>query len=153
MTRVRSIAAIWLIVVAGILGPSIVGVRVVLGTDLLERFAPWSSVAPDDVVIANPLVGDTVDSLAPSRALFRDRLLDGDLAPKVNGYDLGGTALATTPNYGFYSPLNLSYWVLPPWYAPIVAKILELIAATGFMFLFLRRLRLSRSSALVAGLI
>jgi hypothetical protein len=153
MTRVRSIAAIWLIVVAGILGPSIVGARVFLGTDLLERFAPWASVPPDDVVIANPLVGDTVDSLAPSRALFQDRLLDGNVAPKVNGYDLGGTALATTPNYGFYSPLNLPYWVFPSWFAPVIAKILELIAATGFMFLFLRRLELSRSSALVAGLV
>jgi hypothetical protein len=151
MTRVRSIAAIWLIVVVGILGPSIVGARVFLGTDLLERFAPWSSVAPDNVTISNPLVGDTVDG--PSDVLFHERLHDGELAPLWNGYALGGRPLASVPNQALYSPMNAPNWVLPPWYAPIISKIIELVAATGFTYLFLRRLKLSRASALIAGLI
>lgn len=151
MTRLRAIALIWLIVVVGVLGPSIVGARVFLGTDLLEQFAPWASVPPDNVRVSNPLVGDTVDG--PSRALFHDRISQGDIAPLWNGYTLGGRPLASVPSQGFYSPMNAPYWALPPWYAPVAAKVIELMAATGFMYLFLRRLDLTRSSSLIAGLI
>src|SRR5665811_676094 len=89
----------------------------------------------------------------PTRSLFRERLAAGDIAPLWHGYALGGRPLAALPNHGFYSPLNLPFWIVPLWYAPVLAKVLELLAGIGLMFLFLRRLGLARSSSLIAGLI
>ncbi|MFC2153523.1 hypothetical protein ACFLQ7_02700, partial [Actinomycetota bacterium] len=151
MTRFRWVLAILVITVVGILAPSLVGARVFLGTDLLEAFSPWSTEAPDDVVVTNPLVGDTVDSL--QRVLLSDRLRAGDMAPLWDGHVHGGQPVASVPTHALYSPFNIGVWVLPAWYAPITAKALELFAAIGFMYLFLRRLGLARFSAALAGFV
>ncbi|MGH2677757.1 MAG: hypothetical protein ACRDHB_05295, partial [Actinomycetota bacterium] len=61
--------------------------------------------------------------------------------------------LGTVPDEGTFGPLNLPYRVVPLWYAPGLAKLLELGVAAGFTFLFLRRLGLGRSAAILGGLV
>ena len=151
MTRFRWVMAILTITVVGILAPSLAGARVFLGTDLLEAFSPWSTEAPDDVDITNPLIGDTVD--AQLRVLMSERLRSGDMTPLWDGHVHGGQQAASLPNHSLYSPLNIGNWILPAWYAPVVAKLLELAAAIGFTFLFLRRVGLSRFASALAGLV
>jgi len=95
------------VVVLG-LGASLVG----MGTDSLESFAPWRSAPPDGVVVTNRLVGDTIDTVMPTRAVFRDGLYNGEIAG-WDSYPIGGVPLASVPNSAVFSPLNIGYWVLP----------------------------------------
>jgi hypothetical protein len=57
------------------------------------------------------------------------------------------------PDTGSLSPLNLPYLLLPLWYAPGAAKLLEMAVAIGFMYLFLRRVGLGKPASSVGGLI
>src|SRR5262249_37667039 len=50
-------------------------------------------------------------------------------------------------------PLNLPYWLVPLWYAPGLAKLLELVVAIGASYLFLRRIGLGRPAGLAGGLV
>ncbi|MFD0744049.1 YfhO family protein [Phytohabitans flavus] len=96
-------------------------------------------------------MGDTVDSAIPSAWLFGDAIKDGEFA-SWNPYVLGGTPLGGTPNTAVTSPVALPFWFLPAWLAPAIMKLLEIIAAVGGTFLFLRLLRLGRAAALLGGL-
>ncbi len=49
--------------------------------------------------------------------------------------------------------MNLPYWIVPFWYAPGLAKLLEMAVAIGFTFLYLRRIGLGKPAGLVGGLI
>ena len=154
MSRSRLIAisvGAAVVISIGILAPSLVGARVFHATDLLERYAPWSETQPDGVKVTNPLVSDTVDG--PTRFTIRDRAAGGELLPLWEGRILGGVELGSIPNSSLMSPLNLPYRVLPPWYAPALVKLLELAAAIGFSYLYLRRITLGATAAALGGLI
>jgi hypothetical protein len=88
----------------------------------------------------------------PTWAEFRRRVASGHF-PLWTPYPSGGVPLGTLPYSGFLSILSLPYLVLPLWYAPAAAKLLEMATAAGFTFLFLRRLGLGRAASLVGGLI
>jgi len=79
-------------------------------------------------------------------------LKDGLTGGQWDPYMSGGTPLAATPNYALASPLTIPYYVLPTWLAPAYERLLEIIVAVGGCFLFLRRLGLSRPTAVTAGL-
>ena len=49
--------------------------------------------------------------------------------------------------------MNLTYVALPVSYAPGAGKVVEMLVAAGFTFLFLRRLRLGRPAAVLGGMI
>ena len=154
MTRSRLVAiavGAAVVVSVGILAPSITGVRVFHATDLLERRAPWFETEPDGVQVTNPLVSDTVDG--PIRFTLRDRTADGEPLPLWEGRILGGIPLGSVPNSSLASPLNIPYRVVSPSYAPGLVKLLELIAAIGFTFLFLRKVGLGAIAAVLGGLI
>jgi Bacterial membrane protein YfhO len=133
------------------IGTPLLGLRVFHGTDLLLDRTPWRVTPPGDVQASNPVVQDTVSTFMPLHAEVRRRLLDGDF-PMWTALPAGGLPLGTVPDEGTFGPLNLPYRVAPLWYAPGLAKLLELGVAAGFTFLFLRRLGLGRPAAVLGGL-
>jgi hypothetical protein len=147
---------VWAVVVAaltvcGSIGVPLLGLRVFHGTDLLQAFPPWSrhgaSVQP-----TNELISDTVDNEVPTHLEYRRRVFRGDL-PLWNPYPSGGRPLGSVPDVGSASPLHLPYLLAPASYAPGLVKLLEMAAATGFTFLFLRRVGLDRTPSVAAGVI
>ncbi|HYT80304.1 MAG TPA: YfhO family protein [Actinomycetota bacterium] len=144
----------WLIVAVTLcvsIGLPLVGTRVFFPADLLQRFHPWKDQTPPGYRIANPLLTDPVDATMPTRAESRSRILKGDY-PMWAPESTGGGPLGTVPNSSM-SPLELPYLVLPLWYAPALVKLLEMVAAVLFTYLFARRIGLGRIPASVGGLI
>ncbi|MCW2501030.1 MAG: Protein of unknown function, rane YfhO [Frankiales bacterium] len=141
-----------LLVYVPLLGPSLVGARTFVETGLVLRFEPWSTEAPlkdqQHVTIAH----DTLDFYLPKMSVFADHLKHGDLAT-WEPYAAGGGPLGTVPEAATLSPLSLPYWVLPLEYAPGFVRLLEVLVAVGFMYLFLRRLKLPPGPALLGGML
>jgi hypothetical protein len=147
------LAVAGLLLVAGTIGPPLVGRGVFLPTDALSSAYPWR--ATQDPVAANYAhhgeVGDTVDTIFPSRALFAEAARDGDFlgwAP----WSAGGTALGGTGAVATLSPTQLLFVALPTWYAPAAVKVLQMAVAIGFTYLFCRRLGVDRLAAGFGGL-
>jgi len=134
------------------LGQAVVGAVTLLDVNLLTRFAPWQAFHGQDILTTNICRGDTVDNVMPSIAEIRSRLFRGDF-PGWSAASVGGFPLAGLPNFGQFSPLSLPYYVLPLWLAPAFVKLAEFVVAIGGMTLFLRRLRLSVASGILAGIV
>jgi len=134
------------------LGQALVGFVTLLDVNLLTRFAPWQALHGQDTLTTNICRGDTVDTILPSIAETRSRLFRGDF-PGWSASSVGGFPLAGLPNFGQFSPLSLPYYVMPLWLAPAFVKLGEFAIAIGGMTLFLRRLRLSVASGLLAGIV
>ncbi len=146
---------VWVIVTVTLclsIGPPLIGIRVFFPADLLQGFHPWKDQTPPGYRIANPLLSDPVNSVMPTRAEYRSRILNADY-PMWAPEGIGGGPLGTVPNDGMLSPLELPYLLFPLWYAPALAKLLELVVAVLFTYLFARRIGLAKTSAAVGGLI
>jgi hypothetical protein len=149
---VRWLLAVAIVVTVVSIGLPLIGIRVFLGTDGLEDFAPWRDTKPYVVRSTNNILGDTYDSGMPVHIEFRRQLSHGHF-PKWMSLTSGGAPLGVIPDGGTLSPLNIPYLILPLWYAPAAAKLLEMLAAIGFTFLFLRRIGLSRAAGVLGGLV
>jgi hypothetical protein len=141
-----------LVTVVVAIGSPLFGVRAFHASDLVLNRAPWRSFAPDGFEVTNPLVSDTVDGYLPMHAELRRQLFEGTF-PMWTTFPSGGQPLGSVPDDGLLSPMNLPYWIVPLWYAPGLAKLIELCVAVGFTFLFLRRIGLDRPAGIVGGLI
>ena len=147
----------WVGLLAGLavvvsIGTPLIGLRVFHASDVLQLYAPWHDSSAVETKPVNGQITDTVDSVVPVRAELHRRVLDGDL-PLWDPYPNGGTPLVSVPHSGGLSPLTLPYLILPTWYAPAIAKLVEMTVAIGFTFLFLRRVGVGRPAALLGGLI
>lgn len=145
-------AAIALFALLGI-GSPLLGQSVFAGTNDLVTGSPYREL-PEfaGTESTNTYLDDTWDSAIPNTVAFADQLRDGDIAA-WNPYVTGGVPLGATPNYALASPLTLPYYLLPVWYAPGIAKLLEIIVAVGATYLFLRRLGLRAGTGLLGGLV
>lgn len=95
---------------------------------------------------------DTFDYYMPAIAEIKRSLFAGHF-PTWAPYEVGGAPLASLPNHGALSPMSLPYLILPLWLAPAYVKLLEFAVAIGGMVLFLRRIGVSRTSGLLAGVV
>jgi hypothetical protein len=129
----------------------LMGLRVFFPSDLLLAFDPWRSEAPESVTPSHGLLWDPVDAVMPQRAEATRRILQADF-PLWDAYTAGGSPLAAGPE-GTFGPLNLPFLLSPLWFAPALSKLLEMVVAGGFTFLFLRRIGLARPAALIGGLV
>lgn len=134
------------------LGKALVGGITLLDVNLLTRYAPWKALHGQGTLTTNICRGDTVDSVMPSIAEIRSRIFRGDF-PGWSASSVGGYPLAGLPNFGQFGPLALPYYVLPLWLAPAFVKLGEFAVAIVGMTLFLRRLRLSVASGILAGIV
>lgn len=146
------LAAIVALVTVVSIGSPLVGARVFHGADVVENFAPWREYQPADRSIRRPPIGDTVDSVLPKQVEFSRRLREGDFA-LWNPWPAGGSPLGSTIANANIAPLNAPYLLLPDWLAPAAVKLLEMTVAIGGTYLFLRRLGLLQSAALIGGLV
>lgn len=135
-----------------VLGPSLIGLRVFAGMDLIRLTLPFSRAAPLTDPVDNIFVRDTVDSLLPAYVDFHDRLREGDIASWAS-YNGGGSPVGSLPTYALFSPLALPYWLLPTWLAPAFSQLLQIALSLGGMYLFLRRLSCGRAAGLVGGMV
>jgi len=133
--------------------PSLLGIQVFSGYDMLDRFAPWSALeTAGDTHTGNPFITDLLDSQGPALIEIRERLAAGDWPLQTNLVQ-GGTTLLATPSLGFFIPPRLAWLVLPLAIAPAWVKLIELLFMVGFTFLFARRLGFNRFAASISGFV
>jgi hypothetical protein len=138
--------------VVACLGPALIGLRTLLSVNELSGFYPWIALRGNQTVGHQLCSGDTIDAGLPGIAHARAQLFSGHLASWQNVV-AGGGPLTGVPDLGLLDPLSLPYFILPLWLAPTFVVLLEFVVAIGGMFLFLRRLRVSRPASILAGII
>lgn len=134
------------------IGLPLLGIGTFLDTGILGEFAPWNSVLKQVEPAHNVYPGDTVDSVFPQASLLVSLAREGVFA-QWNPYAAGGVELGGLPNSGLYSPLSWPWWVVPLQYAPGLVKLMEIIAVTIGMSLYLRRLGVRSQVWPIASLI
>jgi hypothetical protein len=148
---VIAIVAVALFALWGIGGP-LIGTSVLGATNEMVTGQPWASAGFAGTEVTNTFLDDTYTSQLPSTILFKEQLGKGNVA-EWNPYASGGSPLGALPDFAFFSPLTVPFYVLPTWLAPAYERLLEVICAVGGAFLFLRRLSVSRAAALAGGLV
>ena len=150
----------WLTVVAALglllfalwgIGTPLLGNGTLTATNQLTTSSPYQE-AGLNTGSTNYLLADTITSELPETILFKQSLLNGD-GTGWDPYGAGGSALGAVPDNALYSPLTATYYLLPTWLAPAYERLLEIIVSAGACYLFLRRLKLSRPSAVTGGLV
>jgi len=134
------------------IGQALVGRATLLDVNLLTHFQPFQALHGHSSAPSNLCRGDTVDGVMPGLREIRSRLLLGDF-PGWSSSEVGGSPLGGIPNLGQFGPLALPYYLLPLSLAPAFVKLGEFVVAIGGMVLFLRRLRLSTASGVLAGIV
>lgn len=150
LTAALVLSALGFVVVT--VGSSLVGSTSFYGGGLLVNNKPWIGEGYGPVEVTNNYVGDTVDTVIPSRAQIVDRAYAGEWAgwSPLQG---AGAELASVPSYGLLAPTGLAWWVLPHSLAPGWEKLTVLVLATAGTALFLRRLSVRRHAAWLGGMI
>ncbi len=147
------VAAVGIVVFAVLgIGRALIGGEVFDGAELLRAYAPYHDTAIPPVLIDNPCVGDTIDSMMPETAAFRSRLWHGDFA-LWDSNSVGGTPVGSVPNFAVLSPFSLPSLLLPPWLSPAYVKLLEILGGALGMCLFLRRVGTTRAAGWLGGLL
>jgi hypothetical protein len=134
------------------IGLPLVGHGVFAATDEMVHNSPYYDAGFADTPIRNVFLDDTYDAELPGELLFGQSTRDGSPA-LWNPYVSAGSPLGAIPNDALLSPISLPLYVLPGWLAPAYEKLLESAVAIAGCYLFLRRLRLRRPSALLGGTI
>lgn len=134
------------------IGLPLIGMGTFMGTETLQRFAPWASAASSTSIGTNAMIGDTIDSGVPQMWAIVEAARHGVFAEWLP-YQAGGTELGGLPNSGLYSPISIGWWFLPLSYAAGFTKLLEIAVATLGCSLFLRRLGLPKPTWALASLI
>ncbi|MCP4382051.1 MAG: YfhO family protein [Hyphomicrobiales bacterium] len=140
------------LIILGTVGRPLIGSTVFHGSDLLLGTQPARESRPPDFSWHYGPLGDTVDSTMPNRQEFAERARSGHIA-WWNPYVSGGAPLVTTSASGTASPFIIPFVLFPSDYAIGLAKVLEMVVAAGFTFLFLRRLGTGRALGLLGGAI
>ncbi|MEZ0089260.1 YfhO family protein [Streptacidiphilus sp. EB129] len=133
------------------IGTPLLGTGSLTATNQLTTSSPYQETGLN-TGSTNYQLADTITSELPETILFRQSLLDGH-GTGWDPYGAGGSALGAVPNNALYSPLTATYYLLPTWLAPAYERLLEIIVSAGACYLFLRRLTLSRPSAVTGGLV
>jgi len=140
------------IFVIATIGQALVGGVTLLDVNLLNGFQPFRALHGPVSASTNVCRGDTVDAVMPGLNEIRTRLFSGEF-PGWSSREVGGSPLAGIPNFGQFGPLALPYYLLPLWLAPAFVKLGEFVVAIGGTVLYLRRLRLSTASGVLAGIV
>lgn len=125
------------------------------GDLLVSFFFPYSSGSWDGFVqfVAHKefIASDVVRQIYPWRLLGMDLFKQGDL-PLWNPYSFSGTPLLANLQSAVFYPLNVVFLFLSDKAGWIVYVVIQPLLAGGFMYLFLRSLKLRRQAALFSGI-
>ncbi len=143
--------ALLVLFVAVSFGPALVGRGMLLDTGWLHAMMPYAADGP---IPQGTLWcrGDTWDYYLPGVENIVEGVRHGNWQTWAP-YEVGGAPLASLPNHAVLSPVSWPYWAMPLWLAPAWVKLTELVLVLAGMVLFLGRLGVRRSVALVAGLV
>ncbi|MBK8899859.1 MAG: YfhO family protein [Anaerolineaceae bacterium] len=142
-----SIVALWLLLVL-LLGKALQPDWVLLPLDIVNQtIPPWQqpNVA---AAVHNPLLEDAVFYIYPVKAWTAAQVRQGEL-PLWSDQLFGGYPAIYDTQAGLFYPLSLLYYWLDGATAVDLTIFLQMGLGATFMFLYLRRLRLLRSAALL----
>ena len=126
--------------------------EVIAPTDLLLSFRPWSFLAEDGHRVENSLRSDIVDGYLPTLSEFQDGLRGGDFV-SWSPLQAQGRPIGASLNSTILNPLVfISLLLFPLAQAFSLIVIGKMACAGGFMYMALRRWKLSRGAALVGGI-
>ena len=125
------------------------GSQVYSPVDLTQRY-PLISVQSGPHRVENEVLGDVVTEMEPWLRFNREELHRGRL-PLINPYNGGGVPHLANAQSAVLSPFSLPHYFLSPKLALLLAALLKLVVAGGFMLLFLCALGLSGPAALVGA--
>ncbi|MBI1886456.1 MAG: YfhO family protein [Chloroflexi bacterium] len=134
--------------------PFVLRGEVIAPTDLLLRYYPWSSVAPEDFTlkdIKNIVRGDVVDGRLPALSYFRDSIRGGDI-PLWTPIWSQGRPFASQMLRAFYHPVNALPIIFPLAEGFSLSIMAKLFLSGLFMYLFLRRLGLGNAASVLGGI-
>jgi len=109
-----------------------------------EGYSPW--ITNKEFILA-----DVVRQLFPWKVLSMDLIKQG-VFPLWNIYSFAGNPLLANLQSAALYPLNIVFLFLRPEFAWILFIMLQPILSTLFMFMFIRSLKLSKLSAIFAGI-
>jgi hypothetical protein len=143
-----ALSVLW---IAFSVGSPLTGRTTFQSTTILSTFAPWRADAPNDVSVTQYCNSDTIDAVAPGRALAERDLRKGQVAI-YDPYQVGGSSSFLSQDTGLFDPVTLiPFTALPLRIAPAYEKVLELIVVLLGMLLWIRRLGMSTAAGLVGG--
>jgi len=120
-------------------------------SDYLFFVSPWSSIRPDDLMApANPYIQDQTTEFLAFFMAAKTQIWQG-MWPLWNPYILTGTPLLANTQSALLFPLNWGHFILPAGWGFTVSALLKVILAPWFTYLMARRVQLSHSAALIAG--
>jgi hypothetical protein len=144
------VAALFAVLLALLLGPTLFGGGILLPLDNLRGMVPFRELEPPPRA-GWPLQGDLVHQITPWRVEVRRALTRGEW-PLWNRHAGGGMPLLGDPQSQALAPLTLLALPFDATVAAGVIAALRILAALVFSFLFLRRQGLGEPAALVGGL-
>ena len=147
----RRVFAVFGIVLLALLGPVLVGGKILLPVEILTRTPPWRVLRPVRPELANRLQLDLVSQITPALALVRRQVKAGEW-PLWNPLAGTGMPLLADPQSQPFQPLVVLAWPLPLPQAAGVTAALRVLAALVFLFLLLRRQGLGELPALAGSL-
>jgi hypothetical protein len=139
------------VVLALLLGPVLLGGKVLLPVEILTRMPPWRVLRPAQPFLANRLQLDLVAQITPALALVRRQVGAGEW-PLWNPLAGAGMPLLADPQSQVFQPLVLLAWPFHLAQAAGVTAALRVWVALVFAFLFFSRQGLSRLPALAGSL-
>jgi hypothetical protein len=125
------------------------------GNLLVSFFFPWSGggfAGYDSWTTHKEFIGsDSIRMQLPWKVLAFDQIRKGEL-PLWNPYSFSGNPLLANYQSGILYPFNVLYLILHPLMAWSALTVLQVFLAMFFMYLLLRKFKLSRSASFLGGL-
>lgn len=125
--------------------------EVIAPTDLLLKYPPWSSLAPEGFTLKNHLRSDIVDGALPKLSQYREAVTQGGF-PLWSPLEGQGRPFATQLLRSFFYPLTALIVLFPVAQGFSLMMMAKLFLSGLFMHLFLRRLDVGHAGSLLGGI-
>jgi hypothetical protein len=129
----------------------LLGQRTYMPVDILELHAPYRDAIGRPAEVASPTQGDQVEQFGPAE-IMSDRSLEDREWQTWDPHIAAGTPAGIPPLISNMPPFNWTFFFVPAWYAVGLSAALAIFACQGFMYLFVRRLRVAMLPAIVAAI-
>lgn len=121
-------------------------------TDQLNQWYPWASIYNGPIAAKSMGSSDTIRIFLPYTYLYRDILQSNEL-PLWNPYIFCGTPFLADMHSQVSNPFSLLFLLCPITIAWRIVIPLQFFLAGFFMYLFMRELKISRTSSLFSSII
>ena len=127
--------------------------KILSQSDTIYSFPPWNSVKPFDFTApSNSVLNDQTREFLTFFHVAKESFHRMEF-PLWNPYILCGTPLLADSQSALLFPLNVSFYLLPPYLGFTVSALLKMFIASFGTYLFARKLSLSHPASILAGTI